>query len=220
MARDQSTAPHVLRAKRYWLVPESRNTSRENTKRALDRWPRIVEFSGQPDGVAKAVAAKVTKRHLWQLERHTQLFFDTSPDFEERLKSLAAPVLSEVATQQLPSEEEESRFPEGVAKYRLHRALERDTALARKVKAQRLLRVGLLACDACGFDFERKYGMLGHGFIEAHHTIPVSKLDGHTRTKSEDLALVCSNCHRMLHSGEALLTIEQLRGLLRAQGET
>jgi predicted HNH restriction endonuclease len=28
----------------------------------------------------------------------------------------------------------------------------------------------------CGFDFKDKYGELGEGFAECHHTIPVSEL--------------------------------------------
>ncbi|EOW9267990.1 HNH endonuclease [Vibrio cholerae] len=37
--------------------------------------------------------------------------------------------------------------------------------------------------------------------MEAHHIIPLSELcsvDG-SKTRLEDLAIVCSNCHRMLH---------------------
>lgn len=110
-------------------------------------------------------------------------------------------------------EEEESRHPEGAALYRLHRQLERDTTLAKKAKQKRLAETGCLWCDVCGFDFEREYGVLGAGFIEAHHTIPVSELTGETKTQLADLALVCSNCHRMLHRGPQLLTIDELRAL-------
>lgn len=71
--------------------------------------------------------------------------------------------------------------------------------------------VGELRCDVCQFSFSDKYGELGAGFIEAHHTIPVSQLKGERRTNIKDMALVCSNCHRMLHSGNQLLSVSELK---------
>ena len=58
------------------------------------------------------------------------------------------------------------------------------------------------------------YGELG-GFIEAHHTVPVARLRGKTKAKIADLALVCSNCPRMLHRG-SLLSVKELRQLITA----
>lgn len=56
---------------------------------------------------------------------------------------------------------------------------------------------GRLKCECCNFDFVESYGELGSEFIECHHKIPLSK--GERLTSPEDLALVCPNCHRMLH---------------------
>jgi hypothetical protein len=109
---------------------------------------------------------------------------------------------------------EESRFPEGKASYRIHRRLERDTKIAKIVKNKRLRDTGDLICDVCGFSFSRSYGDIGVGFIEAHHTIPVSQLKGRKKTRAEEFALVCSNCHRMLHRTTPLLSIEGLRNRL------
>jgi predicted HNH restriction endonuclease len=111
-------------------------------------------------------------------------------------------------------EDDESAFPEGRKRFRWHRKLERDPTISIKAKQKRRVDVGKLSCDVCGFDFAHAYGDLGEGFIEAHHTIPVSKLDGKTTTKVKDLALVCSNCHRMLHR-KPLHTVEELRKLMR-----
>jgi 5-methylcytosine-specific restriction protein A len=60
----------------------------------------------------------------------------------------------------------------------------------------------------CGFDFAIKYGDLGAGFIEAHHILPLAA--GPATTRLPDLALVCSNCHRMLHRAKPWMTPEQL----------
>ncbi|QFY44097.1 hypothetical protein F6R98_16875 [Candidatus Methylospira mobilis] len=112
-------------------------------------------------------------------------------------------------------EDDESAFPEGRESYKIHHHFERDGEIPRQAKAKRLDEVGKLECDVCGMDFHRVYGKLGHGFIEAHHTVPVSELAGiGKKTKVSDLALVCSNCHRMLHRGSSLLTIEELTQLV------
>ena len=60
--------------------------------------------------------------------------------------------------------------------------------------------------------FSDTYGELGEGFIEAHHTVPVSELKGE-RNKVEEIELVCSNCHRILHSGEKPLLIKELQAI-------
>ena len=114
-------------------------------------------------------------------------------------------------------EDEESRFPEGGKRYRMHVQLERDTAISKKAKAKRLAETGMLKCEVCAFDFAQCYGSLGQGFIEAHHVVPVSKLDGVSKTKIADLALVCPNCHRMLHKDNPLPTVEALKALVHAK---
>ena len=98
--------------------------------------------------------------------------------------------------------------------YAIHRKLERDGRLPKRVKAARLASTGKLECEACEFDFAEVFGELGDGFIEAYHRVPVHKLDGTMRTKADDLALVCPNCHRMLHRSDPHLSVEQLRDLL------
>ena len=112
-------------------------------------------------------------------------------------------------------EDDESSFPEGRAKYRRHRSLERDASLVRRAKANRLNNTGGLKCDACGFDFRARYGPRGAGFIEAHHDVPVKTLKGTKPTKLTDLSLVCSNCHRMLHRATPWMEVRQLKKLLR-----
>ena len=114
------------------------------------------------------------------------------------------------------SDDDESSFAEGVEKYHLHRSRERLFGNTRKAKAARLKQTGALSCDICNFDFFTKYGALGLGFIEAHHKIPVSELDGNTKTKISDLALVCSNCHRMLHRQKSTISISELKEIIES----
>jgi len=107
-------------------------------------------------------------------------------------------------------------FPEGKVKERLHKQRERNTALIKLVKREVFAKSGKLECECCGFDFEKKYGDIGREFIEAHHTLPVSELheDGE-ETKIEHIALVCSNCHRMLHRRRPWLNINELKKLIK-----
>lgn len=111
----------------------------------------------------------------------------------------------------IAEEEDELAFPEGKEIFRLHISKERNKELIRAAKQKRLQTDTNLSCEVCGFSFVDKYGELGKGFIEAHHLFPISKLKEETKTKIEDLALVCSNCHRMLHRKRPWLELEELK---------
>lgn len=117
----------------------------------------------------------------------------------------------------IASEDDESEFPEGHRSFEYHRRLERDGKLPRKAKAKRLAETGRLECEVCGIDFFATYGERGKGFIEAHHTKPVASLCGTEKTKISELAMVCSNCHRMLHRGSELMSISELRAVVSEQ---
>ena len=121
------------------------------------------------------------------------------------------------AASTIVAEDDESAFPEGKERYHLHRSLERDPAIVRKAKIKRLEETGRLYCDVCSLDFQDIYGARGEGFIEAHHTVPVATLRGSARTKLSDIALVCSNCHRMLHRGKTLLSVSELCEIVEAR---
>ena len=102
---------------------------------------------------------------------------------------------------------------EGRVLTRLHKVRERNRAIALRKKQDALNRMGHLRCEACAFDFEVAYGVRGRGFIECHHTRPLHTLVAKERTKLTDLALLCSNCHRMVHAARPWLTLEQVREL-------
>lgn len=101
--------------------------------------------------------------------------------------------------------------PEGRLLLRVHKIRERNARLVEKRKKQALRKSGSLACEACGFDFLTMYGPIGGGYIECHHTVPVSELTPESKTRLTDLALLCANCHRMVHRSSELLSIERLR---------
>lgn len=110
-------------------------------------------------------------------------------------------------------EDDELSFPEGKEIYRLHKSKERNRELIKAAKEHHLKNDSKLCCQVCSFSFVDTYGEIGHGFIEAHHIFPISQLIEETATKIEDLALVCSNCHRMLHRRRPWLTIDNLKAI-------
>jgi hypothetical protein len=116
----------------------------------------------------------------------------------------------------LPSlEPDDQAFPEGSVVQRTHLARERNRALVARAKQRfKELHGGRVFCQVCGFDFAACYGPLGADYIEAHHTVPVSELQPDSVTRVEDLAIVCANCHRMLHRKRPWLTMDELRSLL------
>lgn len=118
----------------------------------------------------------------------------------------------QVATQ--PDLSGDVEASEGAVLTRMHHYRERDAGLAKKRKAQALALQGRLDCEACGFDFEKVYGARGKGFIEVHHTKPLETLQPGHRTKLSDLAILCANCHRMVHARRPWLSMAELKGLV------
>jgi HNH endonuclease len=107
------------------------------------------------------------------------------------------------------SAEDEDGAVEGRTLFRLHRLRERDPRLVRPKKHATLAAAGRLVCEVCGFDFAVVYGPLGEGFAECHHRVPLAELNRAAPTRLADLAIVCANCHRMLHRRPGY-TVEQL----------
>lgn len=104
---------------------------------------------------------------------------------------------------------------EGRVLTRMHRVRERSRKLVELAKKRALGKYKRLFCEACGFDFSDKYGPTGEGMIDVHHTKPVHTLasDG-DKTSVDDLALLCANCHRVVHSSRKWLSIDEVRKLI------
>lgn len=102
---------------------------------------------------------------------------------------------------------------EETKRYVRHRRIERNTKAAREAKKH-----SKHICDACGFDFKHIYGDLGEGYIEAHHKVPLHTLPMGQRVQMnplEDFDLLCSNCHRMVHRRSPVLSVEELRDIIK-----
>jgi hypothetical protein len=100
---------------------------------------------------------------------------------------------------------------EGERTLKLHQSIERKPGLVAAFKSS----LNSFACVICAFDFESRYGPLGKAFIECHHIRPVAEMRPGEKTKLSELQAVCSNCHRMLHKASPMLTVEQLREMVK-----
>ena len=121
----------------------------------------------------------------------------------------------------LPAEasyESESEI-EGRYLLRWHAYRERNPALRRKKIDSVIAAGGSLACEVCEFDFSQFYGQRGQGYIECHHIEPLH-VGGEKARKISELALLCSNCHRMIHTKPPWPTPAELRDLIRRQANT
>lgn len=112
------------------------------------------------------------------------------------------------------NEELTTEAPEGKLLTQTHFRRERNPKLVRKKKESVLGETGQLACAACGFDFAKTYGERGEGFIECHHIKPLSDLKPGSVTRLKGLVLLCSNCHRMVHTKQPWLEVKDLKRLI------
>ena len=155
-------------------------------------------------------------------KRDKEVFFEFKEKNNE-LKSIANQIKKTISNNEINQklyqiQDEFDEFylsvKEGKVIYKLHKLRERDSKINRRKKELYFKQNGKLNCEVCDFDFYIAYGELGKGFIEVHHKTPLSEIDGETKTKLEDLALVCSNCHRMLHRKINTLGIKKLKSIL------
>lgn len=115
-------------------------------------------------------------------------------------------------------DEEELRVAtEGGPAYVLTLRRERSRTL-RLSKISAVEEAGLpIECEVCGFDFFRIYGELGRSYIEVHHRTPLH-ISGEVESTLPDLALLCANCHRMIHR-RGWMPVEDLIDLINSVGE-
>jgi hypothetical protein len=104
----------------------------------------------------------------------------------------------------------DKKFYEGAVKQITVNAYERDPEARKKC-----LDVHGVNCSICGFNFEKKYGEAGKGFIHVHHLKPLSEIaEKYELNPAEDLRPVCPNCHAMLHKRKPPYSIEELKQII------
>lgn len=130
---------------------------------------------------------------------------DKNQRFELLLHKSLLPVQGKATAKSMQNQKE---YDEGFTQQILLELKKRNPALVQQAKG-----VYGTVCEGCGFDFGQTYGPHGEGFIEMHHLYPISR--GSRRSTLADLRPVCANCHRMLHRGKQLFSIEELKEIIR-----
>jgi 5-methylcytosine-specific restriction enzyme A len=87
----------------------------------------------------------------------------------------------------------------------------RNSVIARRAKE-----IQGYQCQVCGYQPPEELGNSGRRCIEAHHLTPFQDLDERPRhlDPERDFAIVCANCHRLLHSEYPPLSSARLQGIL------
>lgn len=158
------------------------------------------------------------KKGLARGGKGDQAVWNDFADQQEHLRLVASTIRSVVESVAVDLNFDDlggiTEAPEGRLLTRLHLSRERNRQLVAEKKRAAQEQRGHLTCEICDFDFAKVYGVRGNGYIEAHHIRPVHLLTATSRTRLEDLALVCANCHRIIHAKKPWLTLDEVRSLL------
>lgn len=140
------------------------------------QWSPMASGNVIPEQILAAI------KKLWPTSKSIELLDQAEPDAiePEELMGLEGELLSRVV---------------------FHR--KRERYLRDRKIADVIDRIGTLVCEVpnCGFDFAREYGQLGVGYAQVHHLFPLAQRDSAQPTLLSDLAIVCANCHAMIHRG-------------------
>ncbi|TSP10645.1 HNH endonuclease [Cupriavidus campinensis] len=172
-----------------------------------------------PDGVAfklqnlRQIATGKGLGNVSETDRKVWSEFGTSPAQVKSMANLirAGVVASEVAKPEMLDFE----FAEGRVITELHSRREREPKLRQRLLSSRRAS-GKLFCEMCGAPPRSTNAEFEDAHFEAHHIIPLSST-GERTTRLSGLALLCANCHRLLHRAIAIekrwLTVAEGRAM-------
>lgn len=110
-------------------------------------------------------------------------------------------------------QDDEEEFFEGRVLTELHKRIERDPKIRQRILATRR-KLGSLTCDMCSRPSRCADSRFEDATFEAHHLIPLGTT-ANRKTRLADIALLCANCHRLLHRAISIrkrwLSIEEGR---------
>jgi 5-methylcytosine-specific restriction enzyme A len=155
--------------------------------------------------IPRAVKGGIGQSNVWFADK------EESQELVNRVQEL----IKNGSTSTLPDVDQNKSIIEGNPRLVAHLRRERNAAIVKQKKSAVLKATGKLCCEVCGFDFKEVYGEIGEGFCEVHHLQPLSKADGKVITELKDLAIICSNCHRIIHRLDPMPSIEVVSKNLR-----
>ena len=153
-----------------------------------------------PDGVSfklqnlRQVATGKGLGNVSQMDRQVWDELGNQPLEVKRLANLIKAGIA-ISASEKDDPDKDFEFPEGRTVTEAHKRRERNPNLRRKLISNRR-RAGRLTCEICG-SIEPQ-SPLGESMFEAHHILPLATGE-ERKTKLADLALLCANCHRMIH---------------------
>ena len=150
--------------------------------------------------IPRAVKGGIGQSNVWFADK------EEGQEIVNRVTSL----INEAVIPTLPDVDQSQSILEGNPRLVAHLRRERNSAIVKAKKDATLRATGKLCCEACGFDFKEVYREFGDGFCEVHHLQPLAKADRVVKTELGDLAIVCSNCHRIIHRTDPMLSISNL----------
>ena len=159
-------------------------------------------------------ADPIATRHRWKQARGGLRLAD---DVAERVAALWAALYGdpEAAAEVVAS----GAAREGDVVFRLVKHRKREAShRGRKLETARAANDGRLICEACTTDLTERYGDADRSVAEVHHRAPLGESDGPVMTTLADLAVVCANCHRFIHSQQPLCPVESVAAELAAIG--
>jgi len=154
--------------------------------------------------IPRAVKGGIGQSNVWYADQ---------PESKQHVARVLR-LINSGCNQELPDIDRYLSGKEGNPRLVAHLRRERNSKLVKAKKAEVLKRTGRLSCEVCEFDFQQMYGSFGSEFCEVHHLKQLSKSDGEVKTEMKDLAVVCSNCHRIIHRQNPMITLKKLKGAL------
>jgi 5-methylcytosine-specific restriction protein A len=121
-------------------------------------------------------------------------------------------IFKDLIAEDTANSDNEATKTEGGVKVVTYKTLERKASLR-----QEALNIHGYTCQVCGFNFEKAYGQWGALYAEVHHIVPLHESKGQSKKTNprKDLAVLCANCHRMVHRKKNVtLTIKELKAKL------
>lgn len=148
----------------------------------------------------------------WESRNEHELWEAVSRHFDAGVATVSNEVLSDLLAETDPESREVRVRTEGGRRAIVTNRIERDPSLRHAA-----LCIHGYRCQVCGFSFEETYGPWGRGFAIVHHLRMLADDAGEERETDPrtDLAVLCANCHCMVHRRRNLvLTLVELQGKL------
>lgn len=192
-------------------IPSGSDERVKALSEVLRRFPYHAEASRKEsfrnaDGVAfklqnlRQVATGKGLGNVSETDRAVWFEFGASPAATKSLANLIRAGIT--ASEDSEPVREDVEFVEGRVVTELHTRREREPKLRARLLSSRHSS-GKLFCEMCGAPPLSTNAELQEAHFEAHHIISLSST-GARITRLSDVALLCANCHRLLHRAIAV----------------